>query len=668
MKKLHVIAMADHREELLKGLLHLGCVEISEPGEVLADPQWASLFQRSGSSLAERKGQLTDVNTALDAIKQYAKLKDGMFIKRHPITEAEFLDAGAAEKAQAACDAVREQLGILTKAQSEAGRLESRAAALKPWESLDLPLERSGTAHTIFRLGVCPGQTDVGAIRVQMEAEGLAAELYEISADKLQKYLLVIVHRGDEEKTQELLRPFGFSAVTFQGMTGTAAENIRSLERELEANKKTQDDAAAAIAASAENRDALRIYADRLRAEAAKEQCAESVLTDETVLYFQGWVPAEQEKAVGAFLTEKGCAWEALDPTEEEIPDVPVQLKNNWLTRPLNMVTEMYSLPAYDGVDPNGLMAPFYIFFFGFMFADLGYGLLLAGACLFIQHKVRPKGGFGQLIRLMTMCGVSSAVIGLLTGGFFSDFLVQFTGMLGLPQPAVPFLSVPEGSGLPAPLLNVMEDPMTVLVFALAVGFVQIVVGMAVKFWMLCRDGQVWDAVWDVGTWWVIFAGIGLFALNLTGVSSVGSVAGIPVVLVLGCLMLLAQGRSAKGFGKVTAVIGAVYNGVTGYFGDILSYSRLMVMMLAGSVIGQVFNILGAMPGGGLPPAVGIPIFFVIFIVGHAFNIGLNVIGTYVHTSRLQYLEFFKQFYKEGGRPWRPLNIATKFVDIKEEQ
>ena len=404
MKKLHVIAMADRREELLKGLLHLGCVEISEPGEVLADPQWASLFQRSGSSLAERKGQLTDVNTALDAIKQYAKLKDGMFIKRHPITEAEFLDAGAAEKAQAACDAVREQLGILTKAQSEAGRLESRAAALKPWESLDLPLERSGTAHTIFRLGVCPGQTDVGAIRVQMEAEGLAAELYEISADKLQKYLLVIVHRGDEEKTPELLRPFGFSAVTFQGMTGTAAENIRSLERELEANKKTQDDAAAAIAASAENRDALRIYADRLRAEAAKEQCAESVLTDETVLYFQGWVPAEQEKAVGAFLTEKGCAWEALDPTEEEIPDVPVQLKNNWLTKPLNMVTEMYSLPRYDNVDPNPLMAPFFILFYGIMMTDMGYGTGLHPNAPYVAVKV-PVFSFEKLHAVDTQFG-----------------------------------------------------------------------------------------------------------------------------------------------------------------------------------------------------------------------------------------------------------------------
>ena len=200
------------------------------------------------------------------------------------------------------------------------------------------------------------------------------------------------------------------------------------------------------------------------------------------------------------------------------------------------------------------------------------------------------------------------------------------------------------------------------LVFALAVGLVQIVVGMAVKFWMLCRRGQVVDAVLDIGTWWVIFVGIALFALG------VGNVAGYPVVLIIGCLMLLGQARNAKGFGRVTAVIGAVYNGVTGYFGDILSYSRLMVMMLAGSVIGQVFNILGAMPGGGLPPAIGIPIFFLIFIIGHAFNIGLNVIGTYVHTSRLQYLEFFKQFYEEGGRPWRPLNIATKYVDIKEEQ
>lgn len=644
MKKLHVIAMADRREELLKGLLHLGCVEISEPSEVLADPQWASLFQRSGSSLAERKGQLTDVNTALDAIKQYAKLKDGMFIKRHPITEAEFLDAGAAEKAQAACDAVRKQLGILTKAQSEAGRLESRAAALKPWESLDLPLERSGTAHTIFRLGVCPGQTDVGAIRVQMEAEGLAAELYEISADKLQKYLLVIVHRGDEEKTQELLRPFGFSAVTFQGMTGTAAENIRSLERDLEANKKTQDDAAAVIAASAENRDALRIYADRLRAEAAKEQCTESVLTDETVLYFQGWVPAEQEKTVGAFLTEKGCAWEALDPTEEEIPDVPVQLKNNWLTKPLNMVTEMYSLPRYDNVDPNPLMAPFFILFYGIMMADMGYGLLMFLVGLIVTKKYHPKGIMGNLFGLMTLCGVSTFIVGAMTGGFFGDFIPQLAKIVN-PESTLelPYLFTP------------LQDTMAILVGSLVLGFIQILTGMAISFVKKAKDGHVMDGVWDEGSWWVIFIGAALAILKI------GNIGKWPVVLIAGCVMLvIGSTRNAKGFGKLGALIGAIYNGVTGYFSDIMSYSRLMALMLAGSIIASVFNQLGAVTNN----VVG---FVIISLIGNALNFALNLLGCYVHDLRLQCLEFFNRFYQDGGKPFLPLAFETNYVDIKEE-
>ena len=173
MKKLHVIAMADRREALLKGLLHLGCVEISQPEEVLSDPEWAALFRRSETLLTQRKAELTDVDTVLAAIGQYAKLKDGLFIKRHPITEAEFLDAGAAERAKAACEAVREQLGVLMRAKTEEGHITSQIAALTPWRELDLPLEQTGTAHTIFRMGVCPGQTDTGAIRAQMGQRGL---------------------------------------------------------------------------------------------------------------------------------------------------------------------------------------------------------------------------------------------------------------------------------------------------------------------------------------------------------------------------------------------------------------------------------------------------------------------------------------------------------------
>ena len=663
MKRLRLIGMQDQRADMLRQLQHLGCVEIDEPGDRSGDPDWAALTRPDTGALNRARDARTSVENALKTLKKYGpKQKGGLLTPRPVITEAELFDDSAYQAALADAGSLVELERKISSLYAEQNKLKTQKLALAPWLALDIPLETASTAEVAVQFGTVAAATDLDALEGALKAVTDLYELMRVGEDRELKYLVFLCHRSVEEACQGVLKEYGFSRAALRGWTGTAAENDKRLDEELAAAAKELEDTIAQVGSYAGRKGALEQGLDRADQEIAREEARCRLLDSKTAFFLEGWVPVPDEGKLTEQLARFDCCWETQDPAPEDYPVVPVKLKNNIITEPLTTITEMYSLPAYDGVDPNGLMAPFYIFFFGFMFADLGYGLILAGACLFINLKVKPKGGFGQLIRLMIMCGISSAVIGLLTGGFFSDFLVQFTDMLGLPQPVVPFLSVPEGSGVPGPLLNVMEDPMTVLVFALVVGLVQIVVGMAVKFWMLCRRGQVVDAVLDIGTWWVIFVGIGLFALG------VGNVAGYPVVLIIGCLMLLGQSRNAKGFGKVTAVIGAVYNGVTGYFGDILSYSRLMVMMLAGSVIGQVFNILGAMPGGGLPPAIGIPIFFVIFIIGHAFNIGLNVIGTYVHTSRLQYLEFFKQFYEEGGRPWRPLNIATKFVDIKEEQ
>lgn len=664
MKRLRLIGMRDQRESMLRQLQHLGCVEIDEPGDRSADPDWASLTRPDTGALNGARDARTSVENALKALKKYGpKQKGGLLTPRPVITEGELFDdeayrTGLADAGQLV--ALERKISALY---AEQNKLRTQKLALAPWLALDIPLETASTEEVTVQFGTVAASTDLDALD---GALGAATDLYELiraGADNELNYLVLLCHRSGAEACQEVLKEYGFSRSSLRGWTGTAAENDRRLDDQLAAAGRELEATIAQVGEYAPRKGALEQCLDRTAQEIAREEARCRLLDSSAAFFLEGWVPVPDEEKMAEALSRYDCCWETRDPDPEDYPVVPVKLKNNRFTEPLTTITEMYSLPAYNGVDPNGLMMPFYVFFFGFMFADLGYGLILAGICAFINHRVRPKGGFGQLIRLMIMCGLSSAVIGFFTGGFFSDFLIQFTGMLGLPQPVIPFLSVPDGvTGVPGPLLNVMGDPMTVLVFSLAVGLVQILVGMAVKFWMLCRDGKVVDAILDVGTWWVIFAGIALFALGI------GNVAGFPVVLIIGCLMLLGQGRSAKGFGRVTAVIGAVYNGVTGYFGDVLSYSRLMVMMLAGSVIGQVFNILGAMPGGGLPPVIGIPIFFVIFIVGHAFNIGLNVIGTYVHTSRLQYLEFFKQFYQEGGRPWRPLNIATTYVDIKEEQ
>lgn len=636
MKKLYVVAMADQREPILKGLLHLGCVELGEPEELLSDPQWASVFQQQSSALAERKGQLTDVNTALEAIHRRGKRKEGLLIRRRPIREAEFLGAAAAARGQALCDAVRARLGQLTEAQGDEAQLLHRIAALMPWKSLGLPLENGGTEHVLFRLGICPGQTDIGRLRMQMETEGLAAELLEIGADQTQKYLLAVIHRDAETRTQALLQSYGFSAVSFPDCTGTAAQNIRVLEEALTECGAAQAAAAAALAAGAEDQDALRLYADRLRTETVRETHGARIVTDGTVLYFQGWLPAAQAQMVGAFLTENGCAWSMREPLAEEIPDVPVQLKNNWLTRPLNMVTEMYSLPAYDNVDPNPLMAPFFILFYGMMMADMGYGLLMILTGVLVTGKYRPQGTMGHLFSLLTLCGISTFGMGVLTGSFFGDFLTQLFRLTG----------VKSDFALPA-LFTPLNDTLMILLGAMALGAVQIITGMAVSFIRKLRAGRWMDAVWEELTWWLVFAGLGLMVLDVT-----------PWVLCGGLTMVvLGPVLTNRGLRRITGVFGSLYNHITGYFGDILSYSRLMALMLAGSVIAQVFNTLGAIPGN-------VGLFILVSAAGNALNFALNLLGCYVHDLRLQCLEYFGKFYRDGGRPFHPLAVETHYVDL----
>ena len=161
------------------------------------------------------------------------------------------------------------------------------------------------------------------------------------------------------------------------------------------------------------------------------------------------------------------------------------------------------------------------------------------------------------------------------------------------------------------------------------------------------KAGNFMDALWEEITWWIVFAGIGLMVLGVT-----------PLVLYAGLALVVAGPLvTGKGFGKITGIFGSLYNHVTGYFGDILSYSRLMALMLAGSVIAQVFNTLGAIPGN-------IVIFLIISAAGNALNFALNLLGCYVHDLRLQCLEYFGKFYEDGGKPFRPLDLSAKYYDV----
>ncbi len=642
MKKLRVIAMACDREKLLDGLLRLGCMEISEPTEKLSDPDWAALLHRETSSLALRKAELADVNTALSAVKRYGRTKEKALHLRPGVTEEKFLGEETVSTADAASRKINETLKSLAQLQGDEGRLLGQRAGLVPWTALDAPLEHQGTAHTVSRLEVCPAAVDLDAVRAELDAADAAAALYEVSADKQQKYVYLLCLRSEEERAQEILRPHGFSVTTFSSLTGTAAENIARLDVLLTENRHSQEEKEVALAHSETSRDALRLYADRLETEAGREANTESLLTDGTILFFEGWAPAERMDAVGALLDECSCAWEAADPTEEEIPDVPVALKNNWFTRPLNMVTDMYSLPAYNGVDPNPLMSFFFILFYGIMMADMGYGLVMILLSLVVIKKSRPNGPtMRNMMPLMGYCGVATFIMGALTGGFFGDFIPQ---LLKVVNPASTF-------EMPA-LFSPLNDAVIALVGSLVLGVVHIFFGMGVSVSMKLRRGQVMDALCSEGAWYLVFA------LGAAAYLMKDQIPAKYFIIAILALLVLTQGYGKKGVvGKAMGVLGSLYSNVTGYFSDILSYSRLMALMLAGAVIAQVFNTIGALTGS--------PVGFVIIsLLGNTLNFALNLLGCYVHDMRLQCLEFFNRFYEDGGKPFKPLGIQTRYVDI----
>ena len=634
MKKLSVIAMAERKTELLSGLLRLGCLEISEPDPSLLGEKARGLFETSGSNLAEVKSDINDVATTMDALKEYAGIKDGMFVKRESMSADEFINDERFLGAIDTSGEINRTVAEIDRLRAEEGRIRAKIAALTPWEGLDLPLEFRGTENTRAYKVVCPLGINVEEVRNKFAEVG--AYYQELSEDLQQKYGIVICHKGDRQKLVETMRPYGFGVSTFPDMTGTPRENLIALKTALKKNRVDQKTNEEKIAVESDEAPDIKILSDRLLVESYVQENQEKLLTNGKVVCFEGWIPAEEEARVGKFLDEWGAAWETRDPLEEEMDSVPVKLKNNWLTRPLNMVTEMYSLPKYNNVDPNPLMAPFFILFYGIMMADMGYGLLMIIAGLLISKKYAPKGLGGHLFSLLPLCGVSTFIFGALTGGFFGDFLTQLVLITSGKTFELPSLFTPLG------------DTIMILIGSIALGFVHVVTGMAVSVVKKFKNGEYMDAFWNEITWWIVFAGGALMALKVT-----------PIVLYLGIgLVLLGPIINEKGIGKITGIFASLYNNVTGFFGDFLSYSRLMALMLSGSVIAQVFNTLATIPGNLI-------FFLVISLVGNGLNFALNLLGCYVHDLRLQCLEYFGKFYEDGGKPFKPLSFDTKYVDVE---
>lgn len=635
MKHLRLLGMESEREALLKAMQDMECVEISsidESEETLksgfAKPDDKALMSAQEASRAYR--------TALASLDRFAPEKKGMFRKRQGVSRAAFFSAESEENARTAAETINKDTRRLGEIESERTKNEALRATLAPWLTVDAPLGGADGALAVFFGTVGLNVTDDALKALADSLDGLLT-WQQASSDRSLRYLLVMCHGSVKERALSALRDLGFSTVSFRGMTGTAKENDKALAENLAALEKERQEIEQRIAGLGGKREALLEASDRAAIALRREEAKSRLVGTDKVFLLEGWLPADRCVEIEKTLKPFTCAIETREPTEDEYPQVPVQLKNNKLTRPLNMVTEMYSLPAYGTLDPNPLMAPFFILFYGIMMADMGYGLLMMIASVIISKKYRPKGTSGELFSLLGLCGISTFIMGALTGGFFGDFLTQLVAIV---SPGTVF-------ALPK-LFDPLDDLTMILIGSMALGMVQIVTGMAISLIEKCKRKKFLDAFFEEITWWIVFIGIALLALGKGA-----------AVLYVGCaLVLLGPIVQGKGWGKLTGVFGSLYNHVTGYFGDILSYTRLMALMLAGSVIAQVFNMLAAMPGNVIA-------FIIISMLGNAMNFGLNLLGCYVHDLRLQCLEFFNKFYVDGGKPFRPMTLDTEYVDLQ---
>ena len=526
MKRLRLMIARSQKDDLLRALIRLGCVQFSELED---EVQSLENLHRAESDVMKLKSDHASLLRAVDLLGKYAPEKKPLLSAMPEVEGEELLGAEGLDEMLSLAGEIIAADERIRRIGSEESRERAVIESLEPWLGLDLPLDVDGTERSSVLLGSIPVKVPLDKVREAIEAVTEESELFEVSADKKASYVMIVCAKEAFGEIQEALRAFDFTAQSFTGMSAPAKTCSARCQSVLEKLAKEKAACEASIVEKAEKRDELKLAADRMEAQLAMAEAADLSLSTDDVALMQGWVPAEKEAALEEILSRYDCAWECEDPSEEDYPEVPVSLKNNKITNALNMVTEMYSLPAYGTVDPNPLMAPFFILFYGLMMADIGYGLIMIAAALVALKKLKPRGGSLAFCQLLLYGGIATAAMGVLTGAFFSDVPYQLVHLFN-PKSTWPGLWH---------LFSPETDSNLVLYGSLVLGMLHLNTGMVVSAVQKVKNGDKAGALFEEGSLWIILVGGLLLAADMMIVkNSALHYAGL-AVLIVGAVMLL---------------------------------------------------------------------------------------------------------------------------------
>ncbi len=659
MKRMKLVALSEEKEEILNILNKLNCVELKETQEI--ENTHTRYNEKRASKVSQK---LTKLNFAIELIAkeqsereklanakvlEYQKPKKGFMAGRPEVDFDHFITSDADEiDIMARVSELEKLQDRKSEIKGKLLKIDNTIASLAVYEDLKVPFSKfKSTKNVLITLGTIPMVTE------QKFDEELAKIGQNFTVQKISKVgeyisIFAYAHKDYQSECENFLSEFGFSKCNFD-FEEIASEKIQSLKDEIQ-SLKDEDIVLNGNIVGYESHlekmkqlyDFFTFKYDKITAQGSFKRTA-----GEKVVAFESWVPADKTDEIQAEVgkyTDK-TFFEFVDAGEKEI--VPTLAKNSKLVSNYEVVTNMYSTPSYREADPNFSVMIFFFVFFGFMLSDAGYGLLLAVGGWALLKFVDLESGSRKLVTVLTIGGISTVIWGVLFGGYFGiDVSNTFLGKFTWFQP--------------------LDNPMGVLGLAIGLGVLQILWGLGMKAIALIKAGKTFDAICDIGSWYLLFFGVMFLALGMLvpGFAAIGTI-GKYVALGGVAMLVLTQGRAEKNIVmKLFKGVGSLY-GIMNYVSDILSYARLFGLGLATGVVGMVMNNIG-MVFIDLIPYAGYVVGIAFILAGHALNIGINVLGAYVHNCRLQYVEFFGKFYEGGGHVFMPLGSNTKYVRIKK--
>ena len=648
MQKLSLILPKDDLDSLLLALQSEAKIQIYDLSE---HEEWQAAFEANTLSqpltednrqaLVELQKRQEQVEKMIQTLEPYMPEKKALqALKEEPLSLSfDDLQAhGMIRDEDLLLTKLKRQLRVLDKARQKIADAKAEIERLEKWR----PLEVTPAALATFRyvhglIGTIPN-SDTDAVRSSLKAHP-ELELEEVFTSETEHGYVILYRSGDRVAVQELLEDHGFKELDYEEEQVPAAY----LDR-LEGEIKEQEAVVAATLAELQNSqkelDQLKYQMDYLLSSGAREEAKSLLASTQSLVALEGWIETSQVASLRDFLQEgfgSRVLLETRDVTEKDWDDVPIQLRNNALVEPFELVTEMYALPKYYEKDPTPIVSLFYFVFFGMMVADIGYGLLLTVATGFALKAFKLKPGTAKNLRFFSLLGISVALWGVVYGSFF-------------------------GFEMPFALISTTSNAMTILILSVVFGFVTVLVGLFLGGMKNVRLKDYTEAYNAGFAWVLILLGLMLLAVGniLPGMSIL-----VPIGKWLAILnaigILIVSIVSAKKLSGLASGLFNLYN-VSGYIGDLVSFTRLMALGLSGASIGSAFNLIVNL----FPPLGRFTVGLVLFIVLHAINMFLSFLSGYVHGARLIFVEFFGKFYEGGGKPFRPLKPSERYIKTKK--